>query len=202
VSGIALMTVTICLQTFSAMAAECADQKVSSVATAALTETTKAAPINPKEPVVKNGKRKTFRRIKQRFGVARADKAREAAATQGERLSINQVMELLRSTRNFSGKNLSGLRLVGFDLTKCNFKGADLRNVNMERADLEEANLELADLSGASMEMTDLRVTGLKGTRMERAILDGAIWQDGMVCAKGSIGHCREHANQIFSKQN
>jgi hypothetical protein len=202
VSCFALMMATTGLQASSAKAAEGGDKNVSAVATAPLTGTTKAAPIMSKEPVIKNDKQKTVRRVKRRSGVARADKARAAENTQGERLTINQVMELLKSSRNFSGKNLSGLRLVGFDLTKCNLKGADLSNVNLERADLEEANLELADLSGANMKMTDLRVTGLKGTRLERAILDGAIWQDGMVCARGSIGHCREHTTQIVSKSN
>jgi len=118
--------------------------------------------------------------------------AGDQEAVPGARLTIKQVMELLKTTRNFSGKNMSGLQLTGFDLSRCIFKGADLRNANLERANLEEANLELADLDGANMTMTDLRLTGLKGARLERALLDGAFWLDGTICAKGSFGVCRE----------
>jgi hypothetical protein len=131
-----------------------------------------------------------------------ADKARIPEAAPGERLSIRQVMELLKTTRNFAGKNLSGLRLAGFDLSRCNLKGADLSNADLERADLEESNLELADLSGAKMKMTDLRISGLKGAKLDRAIFDGAIWLDGTVCAKGSIGLCREHPSRFALMQN
>lgn len=200
VTGVTLMTATTGLPSSLASATEYGDKKVDAAATAALTEAAKAAPIKPAEPVIKNDRKKTVRRIKRRHGVARAENAREAEVAPGEMLSIKQVLELLKSTRNFSGKNMSGLRLVGFDLTNCNFKGADLSNANLERADLEEANLELADLSGANMKMTDLRVTGLKGTHLERAILDGAIWQDGVVCARGSIGICQEHSTQFVPK--
>ncbi|HEX2769814.1 MAG TPA: pentapeptide repeat-containing protein [Geobacteraceae bacterium] len=129
-----------------------------------------------------------------------ADRAREAEAAPGERLSIRQVMELLKTTRNFAGKNLSGLRLVAFDLTKCNLKGANLSNANLQRADLEESNLELADLSGANMKMTDLRITGLRGAKLDHAIFDGALWQDGTVCAKGSTGFCRERSDQFAAR--
>ena len=138
---------------------------------------------------------KSRRAARHAYG-AGGQKAEPAA---GERLSIKQVMVLLKTTRNFAGKNLSGLKLVAFDLTKCNLKGADLSNSNLERADLGESNLELADLSGANMKMTDLRLTGLKGVKLERTNLDGSIWQDGTVCAKGSTGSCRERSDQFSS---
>ncbi len=118
----------------------------------------------------------------------------------GERLSMRQVMELLKTTRNLAGKNLSNLRLIGLDLARCNLKGADLSNANLERANLEEANLELADLSNANMGMVDLRLTGLKGARLDRTILDGAIWPDGTICAKGSVGACRENGVSYASQ--
>jgi hypothetical protein len=148
-----------------------------------------------KNSLVKRGHKN--RRVARRH--MSADRAQKAETVPDERLSIRQVMELLKTTRNFAGKNLSGLRLVALDLTKCNLKGADLSNADLERADLGESNLELADLSGANMKMTDLRITGIKGAKLDSAILDGAIWQDGTVCAKSSIGHCREHPDQFGS---
>lgn len=122
----------------------------------------------------------------------RLNKARKEALPPDARLTVAQVMELLKTTRDFSGRNLSGLHLVGLDLSGCNFRGADLSNGDLERADLDEAVLERADLSGTNMKMTDLRLTGMKGARLERAVLDGALWQDGTICAKNSIGYCRE----------
>lgn len=110
----------------------------------------------------------------------------------GKKLSINQVMDILKTTRNLSGQNLSGLQLIGVNLSKCNLKGVDLSHANLERADLGESNLERADLTGTNLKMANLRLSGMNGTNLERAILDGAVWKDGMVCATGSIGECRE----------
>jgi len=119
--------------------------------------------------------------------------SREATQPPDEKLTIRRVMEILKTTRDFSGKNLSGLYLVGVDLSRCNLRGANLSRTNLERADLDEAVLERADLSGANMRMTDLRITGLKGARLNGARLDGAIWQDGTICAEGSTGVCRQN---------
>lgn len=178
------------------------DIKGTAGATAKRAEKTTAVPTPAEKPVVKKSPLKNShksRRAAKRH--TSADKAEKAEAAPGERLSIRQVVELLKTTRNLAGKNLNGLRLVAFDLTKCNLKGADLSNANLERADLEESNLELADLSGTNMEMTDLRITGLRGAKLDRAILDGAIWQDGTVCAKGSIGLCKEHPDRFKVEQ-
>jgi len=118
----------------------------------------------------------------------------------GKRLSSEELMALLRTSRDLSGKNLSGLNLVGVNLSKCNLKGADLRNADLERADLEESNLERANLSGANLKMVSLRLSGMIGANLEKAILDGAIWQDGRICAKGSVGMCLDAASPHSAK--
>jgi hypothetical protein len=110
----------------------------------------------------------------------------------GEKLTVKQVMNILKTTRNLSGKNLSGLKLIGVNLSKCNMKGIDLSHANLERADLGESDLERADLTGANLKMSNLRQSGMTGTKIELAILDGAIWKNGMVCSAGSLGQCRE----------
>ena len=110
-----------------------------------------------------------------------------------ERLSIRKVLKILKDTKDLSGRNMSGLNLVGVDFSKCNLRGADLSGANLMRADLSESVLERADLSGANMQMTDLRIAGLKGARFNGARLDGAIWEDGTICGKGSTGICREN---------
>ena len=110
----------------------------------------------------------------------------------GQKLTLKQVTSILKSTRNLSGRNLSGLNLVGVDLSRCNLKGVDLNHADLERADLGESNLERADLSGANLKMANLRLSGLTGVNLDKADLSGAIWMDGRVCAPGSIGQCRD----------
>jgi hypothetical protein len=118
----------------------------------------------------------------------------------GEKLTVKQVMEILNTTRNLSGKNLSGLNLVGVYLGKCNLKGADLNHANLERADFGDSNLERADLTGANLKMSNLRQSGMTAAKLDLAIFDGAIWKDGMLCSPGSIGQCKEYAD--FANSN
>ena len=201
ITGAILMMATATLPTSFAFAADSGEKKGSADLSAKPADKTKATPVKGEAPDVKKSAKTEKAEVHKRGKVVRlkpaAYQTREKEAEPGERLTIKQVMELLKTTRNLSGKNLCGLRLIGLDLSKCNFKGADLSNANLERADLGEAILERANLSGANMKMTDLRVTGLKGARLERAVLDGAIWQDGTICAKGSIGSCRENPDRF-----
>ena len=134
-----------------------------------------------KEVVIKN-KKKSARKTRETI----------VETLPGEKLTIKQVMAILKTTRDLSGKNLSGLKLIGINLAKCNLKGIDLSHANLERADLGESELERADLSGANLKMSNLQLSGMTGANIERAILDGAIWKDGMVCSAGSVGRCRE----------
>lgn len=110
----------------------------------------------------------------------------------GQKMTLNQVTHILKTTRDLSGRDLSGLNLVGVNLSKCNLKGADLRHANFERADLGESNLERADLADANLKMTNFRLSGMLGANLNNAILDGAIWTDGKICAPASFGQCRD----------
>jgi hypothetical protein len=162
-------------------------------------EKSAATPVKGKEPVAKESSETSKKKVSKVRKKARHNKTRKTEPDPGARLTLKQVMDILKGTGDFTGKNLSGLRLVGFDLSRCNFRGADLSYANMERANLQEAVLELADLTGANMKMTDLRITGLRGARMDRAILDGAIGPDGIICAKNSIGSCKEQSDSSVS---
>jgi uncharacterized protein YjbI with pentapeptide repeats len=147
------------------------------------TETVSADTVKKsKKKVVKKRKKHAAKKIDERI----------AETNPGKRLSVNQVMVILKTTRDLSGKNLVGLQLTGVNMTKCNLKGVDLSFANLERADLGESDLERADLTGTNLKMSNLRLSGMTGTNLERAILDGAVWKDGMVCAAGSIGQCLE----------
>src|ERR1039457_5639967 len=115
----------------------------------------------------------------------------------GEKLTFKQVSEILKTTRNLAGKNLSGLNLIGVDLSGCSLKGADMRGTILERADISGSNLDRADLTGANLKMTSFFESSLTSARLEQAVLDGAIWIDKSICAKGSIGEClKNSANQ------
>jgi len=111
----------------------------------------------------------------------------------GEKLTVSQVLETLKTSKDLSGKNMSGLQLVGMNMSGSNLKGSDLSHANLERADLGEANLERANLTGANLKMANLRMAGIPAANLDLAILDGAIWLDGKICAKASYGACKDN---------
>ncbi|HEY3307520.1 MAG TPA: pentapeptide repeat-containing protein [Desulfuromonadaceae bacterium] len=161
----------------------------------------KPAPVAPpaeeasKEATAAKEKKVVVKRKKRRKkGTVKKSEGSTIESSPGEKLSLKQVLEILKTTRDLSGKNLGGLQLVGVNLSRCNLKGVDLSHANMERADLEESSLERADLTGANLRMSNLRLSGMTGANLENAILDGAVWRDGRVCASGSVGQCREFA--------
>jgi len=108
----------------------------------------------------------------------------------GEKLSFKQIAEILRTTRNLAGRNLSGLNLVGLDLSNCSLQGADMRGANLERANMMGSNLERVDMTGANLKMASFYQSALTAAKLDKAVLDGAIWIDKSICAKGSIGEC------------
>jgi len=142
---------------------------------------------------------------KKKKSLAKSKRARKTSpviveTAPGKRLSMDEVMALLKTSKNLSGKNLSGINLMGVNLSKCNLKGVDLSNANLERADLGESDLERANLAGANLKMVSLKLSALTGANLENAILDGAIWQDGRICGKGSLGMCREAVSPYSAK--
>lgn len=194
-AGFILLTAAAVFSVTLAFAAESGDKKVSAAIPAKPAETKVTSPAKAETPGEKKSEKTEVKETPKDRKPVRHKSLRKAgvdAPLPGAHLTVRQVMETLKTTRDFSGKNLSGLYLVGLDLSRCNFRGTDLSWANLARADLNEAALERTDLSGANMKMTDLRLTGMKGARLEGARLDGAIWQDGTICAKGSTGSCRE----------
>lgn len=104
-------------------------------------------------------------------------------------------------TMRLDGANLMRANLSGAVMQLINLEGANLTLANMERAHLHAANLRganlmLANLSKASLLDADLTGANLQGANLIGAVLiqaklDDAIWIDGRVCAKGSVGACR-----------
>lgn len=78
----------------------------------------------------------------------------------------------------------------GADAGDANFEGAQLQNVDFRGADLSGAvqvgaTLAAAELGGM---LDGAKLAG--GAWQPSANLSGAIWIDGSVCARGSMGTC------------
>jgi hypothetical protein len=96
---------------------------------------------------------------------------------------------------DLTGATLAGASLVGARLDYARLRRADLgyavlRAASLRGADLRGADLTNADLSGADLGFADLRGATLAGALLERVRLDGTLWPDGTVCARGSVGTC------------
>lgn len=81
--------------------------------------------------------------------------------------------------------NLQGANFKNTNLDKSNFYGANLKNADLRNTSLRRANFNYTVLYGANL-------TGgkLKQTLFEGANLTGAIWINGKICKKGSVGKC------------
>ena len=110
---------------------------------------------------------------------------------------LNDLELALMSARN---AKLSGAAIAGSNLTESNFAyadltGADLSLSNLNGARLVGADLRNAKLGHARMTHADLRFADLSGAVIAGADLSGAqlvnaIWIDGRICERNSIGAC------------
>jgi uncharacterized protein YjbI with pentapeptide repeats len=107
---------------------------------------------------------------------------------------------------SFNRADLSNANLTGVDGRRTRFISATMQNTVLDRANLVRADFTNAELSGASLKNADLtsaklfraNLTGadftgarLNNTDLHHAVLDNAIWIDGVtICAEGSIGQC------------
>lgn len=101
------------------------------------------------------------------------------------------------SARNaqLRGSSLANARLRGVDfayadLTSVDFTLADARQARLVGASLKRAVLNHARLTGADLSYADLSGASLVGAELSAARLANAIWTDGRVCARDSIGVC------------
>jgi uncharacterized protein YjbI with pentapeptide repeats len=87
---------------------------------------------------------------------------------------------------NFSGADMAYAEIMASDLSYANLERARLIGVNLKQTDLRYANLKDANLSYA-----DLSGALLAGANLDNTRFDNAIWIDGQLCKKGSIGSCK-----------
>lgn len=104
---------------------------------------------------------------------------------------LNAPHATLSSSR-LTGVSLSNANLQFTDLSGAILATSDLRGADLHGADLRSADLSGADLGQARLTHADLRGAILKGTILSDADLSRAAWGDGVYCAPGSVGECRE----------
>ncbi len=96
---------------------------------------------------------------------------------------------------NLVGANLSGailhqVTMLGANMRNADLAGADLTGANLAYAILQKADLSSINLTDADLRNADLQGASLSMATLSGAILDHAIWLDGRICAKGSVGKC------------
>lgn len=94
------------------------------------------------------------------------------------------------SNANLMNSDLSGADLAYSDLRKANLSYALLMKADLKGANLREADLGDADLSYADLSYADLTLANINGAKLEGVQLDNAIWINGAICGKNSIGIC------------
>lgn len=109
---------------------------------------------------------------------------------QGADLSNSNLRNsVLRASRllnaNLANSDLMYADLSGSDLSYANLHHAKLKGADLRRADLTSSDLRQADLS-----FSDLREANLGSADLQGALLGQAIWLDGSLCHRQSVGEC------------
>lgn len=134
--------------------------------------------------------------------------------------NVRHLLDILRAHQDwlkgdggeradFTGRNMSGLKLPRLDLSManlsgCDFSGTDLSESKLQGANLAGTNLAGADLRDADLSGADLSDANLKGANLSGANLDGAdLWRANLMGVEVSpdVLHralsCRHpHSNQ------
>ncbi len=110
-------------------------------------------------------------------GRAQAKTARESAKP--KTLTRKEVIEILQTTRDFSGLDLRKANLTKLDFSGCRFAGSNCSYVNFKDSNLDScdfsdsslwnANLEGANLTRSNLEDADLDYTKLRGAVLFKA---------------------------------
>ena len=125
---------------------------------------------------------------------AEVDAAERAAKSR----NLRMLLDILRSHHDwlrgaggeradFTGRNLSGLKLPRLDLSManlagCDFSGADLSESKLQGANLAGCNLAGANFKDADLGGADLSDANLKGSNLSGANLNGAdLWRANLM---------------------
>ncbi len=126
--------------------------------------------------------------------------ARERAA---KSRNVRRLLDILRAHHDwlrgdggeradFTGRNMSGLKLPRLDLSMANLQGCDFSGTDLSESKLQGANLAGANLAGAILKDADLSGADLsdanmKGANLAGANLDGAdLWRANLMAVEVS----------------
>lgn len=109
----------------------------------------------------------------------------EATEMAAKRRNLRQLLDILRAHHDwlrgvggeradFTGRNLSGLRLPRLDLSMANLAGCDFSGADLSESKLQGANLAGVNLAGANLRDSDLSNADLSDANMKAANLSGA----------------------------
>jgi uncharacterized protein YjbI with pentapeptide repeats len=115
-------------------------------------------------------------------GAVLRDASFARAILRGAKLAGVEAPEARFTSADLAGADLSRANLRGADFTRTTLRGAKLAGADLRRARFFNADLTDADLSGAL----------LTGADLSTAVLDHALWVDGVKrCAAASTGSCQ-----------
>ena len=95
------------------------------------------------------------------------------------------------SGSNLFASNLSGASLMYTDLSMANLSYVDFSRAQMKGSNLQHADLHNADFRDADLSYVNFTGAKMQDVRLDGARLDNAIWVDGRICLKDSLGECR-----------
>lgn len=105
-------------------------------------------------------------------------------------LSESNLHSVILRNANLFATNFAKSRMDYSDLSGSNLSFAIFRNTNLKGANFRHTDLRKADFSSANLSYADFRNATITGALFKNAELSNAIWVDGKVCARGSIGQC------------
>lgn len=101
------------------------------------------------------------------------------------------LTDAILNESNLLGANLSGSDMAYAEITESDLSYANLENVRLIGANLKHSDLRYANLKNADLSYADLSNALLAGANTNNTKFDNAIWIDGQICKKGSIGFCK-----------
>jgi hypothetical protein len=102
---------------------------------------------------------------------------------------MNGQNAVLRAAR-LNAADLSFAMLDYADLSSADLAYTLLHGASLRGADLRGADLTNSDLSQSDLSFADLRGARLGAALLQGASLHNALWFDGRICAKDSLGAC------------
>lgn len=101
------------------------------------------------------------------------------------------LTDAILNESNLLGVNLSGADMAYAEIQSSDLSYANLEGVRLLGADLKQTDLRYSNLKNADLSYADLSGAMLAGANMSNANFENAIWTDGRLCKKGSVGSCQ-----------